>query len=1330
MRTTKKFLWLLGVLVLATITSTLGTAFAIPQTQSEVDVPVDRLDPTNFEMPPRFPGLDAEEIYFQNTETTRTAALLPWSGLVYQSYRDGNWNIYRSNDDGSAEMRLTGHGGADIFPNYNRGLNRIVYSSYRNPDYEIVVMNGDGSGKTYLTQNDSDDVRPVWSPDGSKIAFESYRDGQAEIYVMNADGSAQTRLTFGGNFNGMPDWSPDGSKIAFVSARTGGYRIYVMNADGSNVQQLSTQPYSARPKWSPDGKKILYDADSDTNQWVDLWLMDADGSNQYSLYVYSSSPQRDFIANGWSPNGDYVVFTKVNYVAYLGQWYWRDANVYAIHNSSEVLLTHGGVDWMGNWQSADASAPLISLNDIPAISSSPIRLDVVMSDSGGAGLRSLDYEVKSGNGSWILWKEGAVPGNLPAYPGVAGQTYSLRVRARDNAFNVSGWSNSVVTTVESEVPESQVLPLPAYSRFDETVQLFWQGHDPGHSDISSYDVQYRLNGAGWQDWLQDVSEQTAVFDPNDIPGDLYEFRSRVTDAAQSTELWPDTPDTGTQLYTWGLHGRAYDNTHTPISEITFNAVPTVTAVLASDSSGQYDGYFISQANSYQLTWQKDGYGSPDTTNFESGPDQTLDVVLPPLDNIISNGGFETSPMSPNWQIAGSTFSLVSETHHTGQQSLLLGNEAYYSPPTTLLEGVYWWTNKLTKIDNNQTIHVIAINLDWSSFVYTSIAQDGTQTAPEFVYFDNDCALFDPAVGFPSDSQVTMKVTSDGVVHLAWVSYAANRTNGNDDYVCYTKRNGAGNWMPLSKTVAPYNSQSVIHIDDQGKVHVVWLPANHLYINIPKKVYYTFRSQSGSWSTPELFLESDERLDNILLVADSNGTTHVIWSSQDGAGPPNSTGHLYHRSRSNAGQWSPITQIYTSRLSASAFFSEASIAVDEQNVIHLFAKSHAAATYWQFRNGVWAEGITLGLSDYFNVPQMIVEGNGRIHVGWVNNGVGYYATSENGKGFVINQLPLPVFGYNFNFAIDSLGEAHFIWHEIVNYTTTKSYYAVLTSNNDWKIFLYPSDVRITQNDAFLVAANGRPHFIGISPNNYNSVVHVGPNIVQATENVSLSQIVTIPLSMESPVLSFYYKLDGLAGSTLNSLQVEVDDGTPVNISEYQVVSRSWEHAWLDLSAWKGQTITLNLKLHKENGQTNVWLYLDDVSLGSALPDVWVDLPSAESLVGDTFVYNISYGNRGGGIARNNTLTVTLPAKVTFVSASVTPVSTNPLVWNIDTLDGKSEPPPIILTLAVDETAERFTTLIPQAQINTESTEPEKLNNQADGLVFLGRRVYMPFVARVK
>ena len=71
-------------------------------------------------------------------------------------------------------------------------------------------------------------------------------------------------------------------RIAFVV----GPDIYTMNPDGSDVKQLTNLgPDSGAfwESWSPDGKQIVFNEYRPPDFLGQLWLMNADGSNQRLL---------------------------------------------------------------------------------------------------------------------------------------------------------------------------------------------------------------------------------------------------------------------------------------------------------------------------------------------------------------------------------------------------------------------------------------------------------------------------------------------------------------------------------------------------------------------------------------------------------------------------------------------------------------------------------------------------------------------------------------------------------------------------------------------------------------------------------------------------------------------------------------------------------------------------------------------------------------------------------------------------------------------------------------------------------------------------------------
>ena len=239
-----------------------------------------------------------------STPTPTPTPSLPASGkLVFNSFRDGNEEIYSMNADGSSELRLTNNSSTDNGPGWSPGGSQIAFMSDRDGEGEIYVMNADGSGQTRLTDNSANDWGPAaWSPDGSLIAFSSDRDGNFEIYVMNADGSAQTRLTNNVAGDAGPAWSPDGNSIAFRSQRDGGFEIYTMNSDGSAQTRLTNDSANHHPSWSPDGGRIVFFSDRDGAS--EIYVMNADGSAQTPLTL---NPANDW-GPVWSPDGSRIAF--------------------------------------------------------------------------------------------------------------------------------------------------------------------------------------------------------------------------------------------------------------------------------------------------------------------------------------------------------------------------------------------------------------------------------------------------------------------------------------------------------------------------------------------------------------------------------------------------------------------------------------------------------------------------------------------------------------------------------------------------------------------------------------------------------------------------------------------------------------------------------------------------------------------------------------------------------------------------------------------------------------------------------------------------------------
>lgn len=164
----------------------------------------------------------------------------------------------------------------------------------------------------------------AWHPSVSaygKMVFTCTASGPS-ICVANADGTGARVLTDGDlSYEDQPTWSPDGMQIAFrrwaQGATPGPFNptdIWVMDADGSNQRNLTADDRSQSwPSWSPiaiDGiTRIAFEQDS---------LVDGyETSRIFSINAFGNDRRAESDAGtwvdrrpSWSPDGRQIAFVR------------------------------------------------------------------------------------------------------------------------------------------------------------------------------------------------------------------------------------------------------------------------------------------------------------------------------------------------------------------------------------------------------------------------------------------------------------------------------------------------------------------------------------------------------------------------------------------------------------------------------------------------------------------------------------------------------------------------------------------------------------------------------------------------------------------------------------------------------------------------------------------------------------------------------------------------------------------------------------------------------------------------------------------------------------
>ena len=261
--------------------------------------------------------------------------------IVYETYRETNWELYRINADGSNPINLTRTPDADeMYPHASPDGTKICFvaeegkvtSKVRN----VYYVKMDGTGRTKVGENGR---QPFWSPDGRLIGYlrgtrVDYREGgrdNRELHFYDVETGKHSRhppVEIGGRqreISGLlnPCWSPDGTWIitshmaggmgldhSIVAIEARGTKVVVLRRSGSEAKDI----WQCRPDVSPDGRRIAWaKEDGGDYMWaevgdIDLSLPEPKVTNlrcvatvEFPLELYHVD---------WSPDGTVLAYTQ------------------------------------------------------------------------------------------------------------------------------------------------------------------------------------------------------------------------------------------------------------------------------------------------------------------------------------------------------------------------------------------------------------------------------------------------------------------------------------------------------------------------------------------------------------------------------------------------------------------------------------------------------------------------------------------------------------------------------------------------------------------------------------------------------------------------------------------------------------------------------------------------------------------------------------------------------------------------------------------------------------------------------------------------------------
>lgn len=151
-------------------------------------------------------------------------------------------------------------------------------------------------------------------------------DRHYDIYQADSNGDNLVNLTSTDGYDAEGSYSADGSKILFASNRAAYQRnlsqaeqklfdddasyfmdLYLMDADGSNVRQITHSPgYDGGPFFSPDNNKVVWRRFNPDGNSAEIWTMNIDGSGQRQLTADAMVSWGPY----YHPSGDYIIYSS------------------------------------------------------------------------------------------------------------------------------------------------------------------------------------------------------------------------------------------------------------------------------------------------------------------------------------------------------------------------------------------------------------------------------------------------------------------------------------------------------------------------------------------------------------------------------------------------------------------------------------------------------------------------------------------------------------------------------------------------------------------------------------------------------------------------------------------------------------------------------------------------------------------------------------------------------------------------------------------------------------------------------------------------------------
>ncbi|MGM5470260.1 hypothetical protein ACS386_08280 [Flavobacteriaceae bacterium LMO-SS05] len=162
---------------------------------------------------------------------------------------------------GYKEEQLTHNAFDNRYASYNKAGETIIFESNRDGHWQIYSMDINGNHQKRLINSTSNDRRPSWNPYDNMIVFESDRNGVSDLFTFNLDTRELKKIPIPLNGNkSHAQFAPNGKELVFnYKISDNNFNVYIISVKGKRLKTVLNNAYkNMYPRYSPRGDAILY----------------------------------------------------------------------------------------------------------------------------------------------------------------------------------------------------------------------------------------------------------------------------------------------------------------------------------------------------------------------------------------------------------------------------------------------------------------------------------------------------------------------------------------------------------------------------------------------------------------------------------------------------------------------------------------------------------------------------------------------------------------------------------------------------------------------------------------------------------------------------------------------------------------------------------------------------------------------------------------------------------------------------------------------------------------------------------------------------------------